>query len=338
MLRIRKRGICVLEEVLKHVINFLYIISFLIGVSGITLAILLAKRYESELYKWLLAFVLTFFLYEVTNFIVFYRAIFVMQWEINVTIVFLSDICLVALLYSWVELIGRVASVEVKNKLFDNSFKFFSIMYVLVGILTYLYGMEQDYNLTTWGKVSIISMDSIVSLFAIGGSSFYLAKGLKVADQVTKRVLLILVTAMYLFIFLFYNEDLYLILNFVFFDSFDIYAIEPVTVLYLLLSILFIIYVFNEELLIKAKEPDRALRLDWNGEGKLTIVAIGAQYGLTEREKEVLLMVYEGHSNLKIAELLCISPFTVKRHINNIFRKTAVKTRVELIHLLITAQ
>lgn len=327
-----------MEEELKHVIIFLYIISFLMGVSGITLAILLAKRYEGELYKWLRAFVLTFFLYEVTNFIVFYRTFFVMQWEMNVTIVFLSDICLVALLYTWVELVGKVASVEVKNRFFDNSRKFFSVMYVLVGLFTCLYGMEQDYNLTTWGKVSIISMDSIVSLFAIRGSASYLAKGLKVADQVTKRVLLTLVAAMYLFIFLFYNEDLYLTLNLEFSDSFDIYAIEPVAVLYLLLSVLFITYVFKEELLIKAKEPDKALGLEWTGGGQQTIADIGAQYCLTEREKEVLLMVYEGHSNLKIADLLCISPFTVKRHINNIFRKTAVKTRVELMHLVITAQ
>lgn len=322
---------------MEHVIIFFYIISFLIGVSGITLAVLLAKRYEDELYKWLRAFVVAFFLCEVTNFIASYSSFFDLHWEMNIILAFLSDICSMALLYAWVGLIGKVARVEGKNRLFDKILKLFSVIYVLIGLFAYFYGMDQDYNLTIWGKVLNISIDSILLSFAIWGSVFYLVKGLKVADQVTKKVLLVLSVAMYLFIFLFFYEELSLYFDFWDF-SFEIYFFDPIVVLYLLLNLLLIIYVFKEDLLIKAMEPDEAFELELTDRGRLSIEDIGAQYSLTDREKEVLLMVYEGHSNLKIADMLCISPFTVKRHLNNIFRKTAVKNRVELMHLVITAK
>ncbi|MEE1884218.1 response regulator transcription factor [Pedobacter flavus] len=52
---------------------------------------------------------------------------------------------------------------------------------------------------------------------------------------------------------------------------------------------------------------------------------------LTDREIEVLEYLREGYTNKRIAETLFISPFTVKRHIENIYRKLQVQNRVELV-------
>lgn len=52
---------------------------------------------------------------------------------------------------------------------------------------------------------------------------------------------------------------------------------------------------------------------------------------LTDREIEVLEYLSEGYTNKRIAETLFISPFTVKRHIENIYRKLQVQNRVELV-------
>jgi DNA-binding NarL/FixJ family response regulator len=43
--------------------------------------------------------------------------------------------------------------------------------------------------------------------------------------------------------------------------------------------------------------------------------------GLTEREREVLVLVAEGHSNERIAELLALSKGAVEKHVNGIFAK-----------------
>lgn len=58
------------------------------------------------------------------------------------------------------------------------------------------------------------------------------------------------------------------------------------------------------------------------------------QYGYTTREEEVVTLLLKGYSNPKIADLLHISLSTVKSHIHNVFRKTEVSNRYELIHLL----
>jgi DNA-binding CsgD family transcriptional regulator len=52
---------------------------------------------------------------------------------------------------------------------------------------------------------------------------------------------------------------------------------------------------------------------------------------LTEREKEVLALIIEGKSNPQIAEKLFISPDTAKAHIEHIFEKFNVHSKVELV-------
>ncbi len=57
-------------------------------------------------------------------------------------------------------------------------------------------------------------------------------------------------------------------------------------------------------------------------------------HDISEREREVLLLILEGYSNKKICDKLFISLSTVKTHVANIFQKTNVKSRFELITLL----
>ena len=52
---------------------------------------------------------------------------------------------------------------------------------------------------------------------------------------------------------------------------------------------------------------------------------------LTEREREVLTLVGQGHSNKEIAHELCISEKTVKNHIANIFSKLHVNDRTQAV-------
>lgn len=56
-------------------------------------------------------------------------------------------------------------------------------------------------------------------------------------------------------------------------------------------------------------------------------------HDFTEREREVLALLAQGHSNPQIAERLCVSTATVKFHIGGIFAKLGVATRAEAIAL-----
>jgi DNA-binding NarL/FixJ family response regulator len=54
-----------------------------------------------------------------------------------------------------------------------------------------------------------------------------------------------------------------------------------------------------------------------------------ANHDLTRREKEILQLVAEGHSNAKLAKMLWVTEQTVKFHLSNVYRKLDVSNRTE---------
>jgi DNA-binding CsgD family transcriptional regulator len=68
--------------------------------------------------------------------------------------------------------------------------------------------------------------------------------------------------------------------------------------------------------------------------GRYTVTqAFIERYRITAREKEIILLMMEGAANKQIAEKLFISTATVRNHLHNIFEKTGVANRVELLRL-----
>lgn len=51
--------------------------------------------------------------------------------------------------------------------------------------------------------------------------------------------------------------------------------------------------------------------------------------GVTAAEERVLKLISQSRTNREIAASLCISPATVKRHVENILRKLQLRNRVE---------
>lgn len=74
----------------------------------------------------------------------------------------------------------------------------------------------------------------------------------------------------------------------------------------------------------KGEEAEREIRRE-------KALSLSEESGLTEREKEVVLLLLDGLSYDSIAEQLYISKYTVKRHTHNIYKKLQVSTRIELI-------
>jgi len=52
---------------------------------------------------------------------------------------------------------------------------------------------------------------------------------------------------------------------------------------------------------------------------------------LTDREKEIVLLIIQRKKNIEIANALFVELSTIKSHINNIYKKENVKNRKEII-------
>jgi len=61
--------------------------------------------------------------------------------------------------------------------------------------------------------------------------------------------------------------------------------------------------------------------------------AVAADYGLTNREKEICMGILQGMDNDEIANSLSISVNTCKRHLENIYKKLGISRRYELFNL-----
>lgn len=55
---------------------------------------------------------------------------------------------------------------------------------------------------------------------------------------------------------------------------------------------------------------------------------------MTKREKQVIELISEGHTNKEIAQELHLSTYTIKSHVHNILEKLALSTRVQIAKYL----
>jgi DNA-binding NarL/FixJ family response regulator len=60
---------------------------------------------------------------------------------------------------------------------------------------------------------------------------------------------------------------------------------------------------------------------------------VGARFGLSERQAEIMDLIAEGLTNGEIAARCFLSEKTVKNHINRIFATLAVRNRAEAVVL-----
>jgi DNA-binding CsgD family transcriptional regulator len=65
------------------------------------------------------------------------------------------------------------------------------------------------------------------------------------------------------------------------------------------------------------------------------LAAFLQQHGVSNRQGEIIRLILEGKSNRDIAEALFIAPHTVKNHIYSLYQKLHVKSRYELVSLVL---
>ncbi|WP_051189677.1 helix-turn-helix transcriptional regulator [Daejeonella oryzae] len=99
---------------------------------------------------------------------------------------------------------------------------------------------------------------------------------------------------------------------------------------FVVISILFI----SKSISRSRLEYQRLMELNAGGVPPILFMENCFLYKLTNREIEIVKLLRQGKKYQLIAEKLFISEFTVKKHVHNIFQKTEVNNKVELVHKL----
>ena len=68
------------------------------------------------------------------------------------------------------------------------------------------------------------------------------------------------------------------------------------------------------------------------------LAAVDPNVSLTRREAQVLSCLAAGHQNARIADILCMSPATVRKHLEHTYAKLGVRGRGEAVAALMRAQ
>jgi DNA-binding response OmpR family regulator/DNA-binding CsgD family transcriptional regulator len=84
---------------------------------------------------------------------------------------------------------------------------------------------------------------------------------------------------------------------------------------------------FNLEILSLMDGKEYLLRLNKGHEPEQDTLALKQQFAVTGREADVLLWIANGKTNREIGQILAMSPRTVNKHLEQIFKKLGVENR-----------
>ena len=109
---------------------------------------------------------------------------------------------------------------------------------------------------------------------------------------------------------------------------------DPTGILLIAMNLITIIFVYKTDFSPLFSINSENTKNQPNGDLTTAIDQIAEAHHLTEREREILVLAYNGYTNPDIAEKLNISFNTAKRHMHHIFEKLDVGTRIELVHMI----
>lgn len=119
------------------------------------------------------------------------------------------------------------------------------------------------------------------------------------------------------------------------FEKFITWEFEFLAVTYILSeTLLLLLYWMMQDYVHKRDVPEAAPAVDCEKEQSEKLLALSADKGLTQKEREVLELMMAGQSRKEMAAQLHVSENTVKTHVKHIYEKLEVGTREEISVLL----
>ncbi|MCI9598548.1 MAG: helix-turn-helix transcriptional regulator [Firmicutes bacterium] len=315
-----------------------YTIMCFLGLQAITLVLMIIRHNESgntRLMKVTRNFVIVSLVLGLFYYISFYRELVLGDFAYGALSRGLDAVIFYAMGYSWVKLID--AMTDSPNPKLIKWRKLTPKVFLCLMILSaaaYMF-LLNDYYATDydWAEATVIILEGVLGLTVVIFTLAYVLLSFGDLTDGMSRSYIIIVSILINFNNLWNN----LVVCFVFVQavsptiiSSKLYGVTAVLVL--IINLLTVIYIYKKDFspFFFGKKESRPRPL--SEEEVVDLVA--ESHRLTERERSVLVLAYQGLTNPDIAEKLFISRHTVKRHMHNIFEKMDVSTRVEMIRLI----
>lgn len=309
-----------------------------LSLQAITLVIFIRKYNDvgnTNLFKATRNFVIVSVILGLFYYITYYRELILGLFAANVFLRALDSIIFYALGLSWIKLVDAIIdSPSPQMRLWRKyTSKVFAVL-MLCSAAIYIFLLDEYYSTDYfWAEVIVIVSEVILGITVIIYTLAYILIGFADLLDASSRRYIIAVSLFVNFNNLWNNT----VVVSVFIHAVDIGV--KCTLLYGITSILLlitngltIIYMYKKDFTPLFLEKGTGTKTTLSEEDLINLIA--EKHRLTERERDVMALAYQGLTNPDIADKLFISKHTVKRHMHNIFEKLDVSTRAELIHLV----
>ncbi len=323
---------------ISNTIFLTYTIMSFLSLQAITLVLMVLRHNESgntKLMKATRNFVIVSLVLGLFYYISFYRELVLGHFAYGRFSRGLDAVIFYAMGYSWVKLID--ATIDSPNpklvKWRKCAPKVFTCLMIL-SAAAYMF-LLNDYYATdhAWEEVTVVILEGILGITVVVFTLAYMLLSFGDLADGMSRAYIIIVSILMNFNNLWNN----VIVCFVFIKivsptilSSKLYGVT--SVLILIINLLTVIYIYKKDFSPFFFGPKEMRPRPLSEEEVVDMIA--ESHRLTERERSVLALAYQGLTNPDIAEKLFISRHTVKRHMHNIFEKLDVSTRVEMIRLI----
>lgn len=314
---------------------FLYIGIFLLGTFTCTVYIIKALVEKQVLYKVGSVFISAFLLYSCFEFLLSYFGNIVNSgWRFHICVT-LSDIAYFSLVISWLFLLGILSGNQalIKKKLLVTVAAIYGIA---VEALIYLELFEDNmkFQVETL-DILLINGFHPITLLNFSFSVFLLIWGMKclrygickMCGEKTQKLMVLFSAAFILYLIWIIYWDYSVTV----WSEKNLLKFDPILIVFIIVCLASLKMLYNNKNLLVGLNGEKAgLEFDEDHLWKLLM----GKYQLTQRETEIIKLVYKGQSNPDIGRHLFIAEDTVKKHLNHIFKKTETKSRYELMNCI----
>ncbi len=318
---------------LEELFFFMYIFAGFAGLLAILMAILLIKYWSQgnkELLLSILCFTVCTALIDVLYFYFDYNMLMKGHRETN-SIMRVADICFfIGQVYFW-----TAYTREKSMKKRTGNTRSLRIMQILIAacvissVIAYGFLMKDYYQTDSRAEmmaVMIIEVFICISLTAVNVWNMLIVLPDIVQQKCRRHIIW---TTVMLIVNGLWNGFLVLCMatgqgEYTILERMDI---TPIYIF--IINILAVLLILNEDFTSLFKLQNEDVKNGNSLKERLDYIAV--THFLTEREREIMELAYKKMTNPEIAEELCISKYTVKNHMHNIFEKLDISTRSDLI-------